>query len=144
MTTRRHDSVRCQALIRAFLLSLFILGCAVPAHGQSLPERAKARGDSILAVAKCWRFAKAPATPVSTSSCPDSVEATTKMLPAAPVMHLDRVGGVHFHLQVGQTLQLQATLLRGFLFIWPAGVPFRGASVQTIPVAPPDAVRRVI
>lgn len=129
---------------RLWLLLTLFASCAEPAFAQSTAERAKARGDSILAVAKCWRFAKTPDVAVSVSSCPDSVEATTKMLPHAPVMHLDRRGEVHFHLQVGQTLQLQATLLRGFLFIWPAGVPFRGASVQAIPVAPPDAVRRVI
>lgn len=145
MTTRRHSSRRCQALIRAVLLGLFILGCASTADGQSLSDRAKARGDSLLAVAKCWRFAKTPDVAVSVSSCPDSVEAMTTMLPHAPVMRLDRTGAVQFFMHVGQTLQMQATLIRGYLFIWPAGVPFKGAvNIPSIPVAPPDALRRVL
>lgn len=121
-----------------------LIALSVTAHAQTTADRAKARGDSLLAVAKCWRFAKAPDVAVSVSSCPDSTEAVTAMLPHAPVMHLDRLGALHIHMQVGQTLQLQATLLRGFLFVWPAGVPFRGASIPSIPVAPPDALRRVI
>lgn len=132
-------------------LALLVL-LTVHAGAQSTADRAKARGDSLLAVAKCWRFAKAPDVVVSVSSCPDSVEAETRMLPHAPVMHLDQLGKLHIHLLVGQTLQLKGWTIRGFLFLWPAGVDFRGWKPgDAMPLgatgrvlAPADATRRVI
>lgn len=134
---RGRGSFGCKptrSLIRAFLLARFILGalvlCAVPLHAQ------RTKADSIASMAKCWRFASPPATPVLLSACPDSVEAMTKMLPLAPVYH-QTAYGLKSYMRAGQSLHLRATLIRGFMFLSPLNAPRFG-----MVLTPADAVKR--
>jgi hypothetical protein len=119
MTRRRKDAAPAYcSLARAILLASFILGCASVAHGQTVAQRAKIRGDSILAVAKCWRAVRPLPAGTTLSPCPDSLEAA-RVAAMSPLARATS-GGVLMLMMQGDTLSIRAVAIHGYVFVGPA------------------------
>jgi hypothetical protein len=102
-------------LVKAFLLASFILGCARPAHGQTLEQRAKIRGDSVLAVSRCWKPIRQLATMLP--ACVDSL-AAAQLTSVSPFARATP-NGVLFIAAVGDTFSVRAIVIRGYVFVGP-------------------------
>jgi Tfp pilus tip-associated adhesin PilY1 len=106
---------RKTALVKVFLLASFILGCARPAHGQTIEQRAKIRGDSVLAVSRCWKPIRQLATTLP--ACVDSL-AAAQLASVSPFARATP-NGVLFIAAVGDTFSVRALVIRGYVFVGP-------------------------
>jgi hypothetical protein len=127
---------------RLFLLLTIAASCAQPAFAQSVAERAKARGDSILAVAKCWRAVKPLPAGAMASMCPDSIEAAR--LAAFSPLARATAHGVEVLAQSGDTVMMRAVLIHGFVFVGPAHGSGLGGTHADLPMTTGQPGRAVI
>jgi hypothetical protein len=116
MSTR--STMRASALLaRAIFLASFILGCAATAQGQTLEARAKVRGDSILAVSRCWSPVR-PLTPgTAVARCIDSL--TAAQLTVQSPFARATPSGILFLAVEGDTFSVRALVIRNFVFVGP-------------------------
>jgi hypothetical protein len=103
---------------RLFLLASLFTSCAQPAFAQTIAQRARARADSIMAVAKCWRPVRAMPAGTTLSTCADSLEAS-RVAVSTPLARATP-GGVLVMAVQGDTLTMRALLIRGYVFVGPA------------------------
>lgn len=103
---------------RLSLLAALALLQSVPAHAQTVAQLAKARADSIMAVAKCWRPVRTLPTGVTLSACADSTEAA-RVASSTPLARAT-AGGVLVMAVQGDTLTMRAVIIHGYVFVGPA------------------------
>jgi hypothetical protein len=115
--TRRSTTRASALLAKAVLLASFILGCARPAHGQTVEQRAKIRGDSVLAVSRCWKPVRPLAAGTVVPTCIDSTTAA-QLTPQTPFARATS-SGVLFLAVEGDTFSVRALVIRGFVFVGP-------------------------
>lgn len=107
---------------RPLVLLLVLVGvlcsCSELAFAQTIAERAKVRGDSILAVAKCWRAVRPLPAGTTLSACPDSLEAA-RVAHVSPLARATAAGVLIMAVE-GDTLTVRAIVIGHFVFVGPA------------------------